>query len=195
MARGRAPRRPLWLIANHDNGRMAVLTLGPGRDEEVLPVFSFEEEAEIFLRFEMPETGWRARKTTAGELVSLLCGLCAGVRKVVLDPLPVVDGGMLFDLAGPGKEDFLRSFAGESSAPRGELRAEAPVNSELTERARETGAQMRKTEEERGRENGAGDVPIPDYVMRNSDPSEERYKPDARSADTRLVSPKEQGGP
>lgn len=43
------PRRLLWLIANHANGRLGVLTLGPGSESEVLPIFSFEEEAEAFL--------------------------------------------------------------------------------------------------------------------------------------------------
>ena len=115
------------MIAKHDNGRMDVLTLGPDSDVEILPVFSFEEEAEMFLRFEMPETGWRARRITAGELTSLLYELCIGVKKVALDPLPVVDVEMLFDLTGSGKEDFLRSFVGEPSAPRGELRG-APTS-------------------------------------------------------------------
>ena len=32
--------------------------------------------------------GWQARETTAGELTSVLYGLCAGVERVALDPLP-----------------------------------------------------------------------------------------------------------
>jgi hypothetical protein len=123
MARSRAPRRPLWLIANHENGRMGVFTLGSDNDKETLPVFSFEEEAETFLRLGETETGWRATEATAGELISLLHGPCASVKRVTLDPLPVVDSEMIFDLAGSGREDFLRDFVGAASAPNHEWRA------------------------------------------------------------------------
>jgi hypothetical protein len=34
------------------------------------------------------EDGWRIRATSAGELVSILYGLCAGVGRVALDPSP-----------------------------------------------------------------------------------------------------------
>jgi hypothetical protein len=117
MAGIRAPRRPLWLITNHDDARMGVLTLGPGSDEEILPVFSFEEEAETFLRLGTAETGWRARRAAAGEFISLLYGACAEVKKVALDPLPVANGEIVFDLLCWGREDFLRSCVGGPSAP------------------------------------------------------------------------------
>jgi hypothetical protein len=117
MAGSRAPRRPIWLITNHNDARMGVLTLGPGSDEEVLPVFSFEEEAETFLRLGAAETDWRARRAAAGELIALLYGACAEVKKVALDPLPVANGEMVFDLLCWSREDFLRSCVGEPSAP------------------------------------------------------------------------------
>ncbi len=117
MAGSRAPRRPLWLIKNQDDARTGVLAFGPESDEEALPVFSFEEEAETFLRLGVPETGWRARKTTASELTSLLYGPCAGVKKVALDPLPVADGEIAFNLLCWSREDFLRNFVSEPSAP------------------------------------------------------------------------------
>src|SRR5215210_7059912 len=120
MAKSRAPRRPLWLIANHENGRMNVFILGSDDDEKTLPVFSFEEEAEIFLRLGETGTGWRSRETTAGELISLLYGPCAGVKRVALDPLPVVDGEMVFDLVGWGRRDFLRDFVGAVPTPNHE---------------------------------------------------------------------------
>jgi hypothetical protein len=54
-----------------------------------LPVFSGEGEAEMFVWLEEAcQDGWRVRETSAGELVSILCGSCAGVRSVVLDPPP-----------------------------------------------------------------------------------------------------------
>ncbi len=112
MAESRAGRRSLWLIANHHDGRLDVLTLEPGSEREALPIFSFEEEAEAFLLLETPGVEWRARRTTAGELTSLFYGPCASVKRAMLDPLPVVSGEVVFDLVGPGREDFLRNFVG-----------------------------------------------------------------------------------
>ncbi len=131
MARSRVPRRPLWLIANHENGRVGVFTLGSDDDKETLPVFSFEEEAETFLRLGEAGTGWQARETTAGELISLLRGSYAGVKRVALDPLLVVDGEMVFDLAGWDRRDFLRDFVGVPPALNHELRAKVIVSSGL----------------------------------------------------------------
>lgn len=113
MTSSRASRRPLWLIAKHDDGRMDVLTLEPdgNGEEEALPVFSYEEEAEAFLRLQEPGKGWRARETTVGELVSLLYGHYKSIEKVVLDPLPVaVDSWVVVDLTGLGRENFLRNL-------------------------------------------------------------------------------------
>jgi hypothetical protein len=79
----RVPR--YWLIAKHENGRTKLLTVDSD-GEESLPIFSLEEESETFLSLRAPGTGWRARETTAGELISLLYGLCSSVSKVALDP-------------------------------------------------------------------------------------------------------------
>ncbi len=107
---GNGPARPLWIIARQDNGRMDVLTTFHGKNGEALPVFGFEEEAEMFLRLKTPGACWRANETTPGELVSLLYGPCAGVKSVVLDPLPVVGGGIFADLTG--RDRFVRNLLG-----------------------------------------------------------------------------------
>jgi hypothetical protein len=93
------PRQPpdpvsYWLIAEKRNNRLEVLTIRKGGEQETLPVFSSEEEAKIILRFGGVTDGWRARESSAGELVSVLSGPCAGVKKVALDPSPemVVEG-------------------------------------------------------------------------------------------------------
>lgn len=156
MARTRAPRRPLWLIARHENGRMGVLTLESGSESEALPVFSYEEEAETFLRLGTPGADWRARKFTGGELVSLLNGPYAGVNKVALDPLPVLGYEMVLDIAGSRREEFLQNFAGEPSTLQGG-RADMIISPELTERAQERAAQT---------------PPVPDYVVRDFGASE-----------------------
>src|SRR3712207_4373856 len=71
-----------WLIAEKRNNRIEVLTIRTGGRQETLPVFSSEEEVEIFLRFGGVTGGWRARGSSARELVSVLSGPCAGVKKV-----------------------------------------------------------------------------------------------------------------
>src|ERR671915_486196 len=95
----RASRQPpgpasYWLIAAKRNDRIEALTIRTDDEQEALAVFSSEEEAEIILRFGGVTGGWRARESSAGELVSVLSGPCAGVKKVALDPSPemVVEG-------------------------------------------------------------------------------------------------------
>ncbi len=61
--------------------------LASGR--EALPVFSFEDEARMFLELGAPGGDWRVRVTSGGELVSVMCGPCATVDRVVLDPIPL----------------------------------------------------------------------------------------------------------
>src|SRR3712207_6817098 len=78
------------MIWRYEGGRrQAVLTVPSGAVEEevLLPVFSFGEEAELFLLCAKPGSGWRVRESRCGELASVLCGPCKGVRVVALDPL------------------------------------------------------------------------------------------------------------
>src|SRR4051812_22856953 len=77
-------RRPLWIIMSYQNNRMDALTLNPDSDGGFLAVFSFKEEAEAFLSLleDDQKSDWRSRQTSAGELVSILLGPCAGVRGV-----------------------------------------------------------------------------------------------------------------
>ena len=77
--------------------------------EVALPVFSFEDEARMFLEIGKLG-GWRVRETSDGELISVLCGPCAGVRKVVLDPLPGLDGEGMNDLLSMEREAFMESL-------------------------------------------------------------------------------------
>ena len=67
---------------------MLISFLGGGR--EVLPVFSFEEEANFYLRHGI-QGNWQPRRTQAGELVSLLYSLCSKVTLVALDPISDVE--------------------------------------------------------------------------------------------------------
>jgi hypothetical protein len=94
---------------------MEVLTLDAG-GETVLPVFSFQEEGELFLRLGAAEADWYLRETTTGELVSLLLGLCAGIDKVALDPLPGIGERELLELVSTGRRHFVRHLMGEVAA-------------------------------------------------------------------------------
>lgn len=85
---GRRPVLSYWLITKNENGRIEVLTALLADGEEALPIFSYEQEAELFLNFREAGSGWRVRESTAGELISVLCGPYAGAKEVSLDPLP-----------------------------------------------------------------------------------------------------------
>ena len=94
---------------------MEVLTFDTG-GETVLPVFSFQDEGELFLRLGAAEADWWPRETTTGELVSLLLGLCAGIDKVALDPLPGIGERELLELVSTGRRHFVRHLMGEVAA-------------------------------------------------------------------------------
>ena len=106
-----------WLIAKTENGRVEFLTT-TARDEdggETLPVFGYEEEAEMFVHLGgYGEDGWSARESSIGEIVSVLCGPCSGVEGVSLDPLPgmVADGTLC--LVRLGRERFLDQLLGRA---------------------------------------------------------------------------------
>ena len=105
------PKR-FWLIARHRTGGMEVLTANLARGGEALPVFSLEDDANAFLRLGELGDDWRARESAGGELVSVLCGPCAGVERVVLDPIGL-PGPLAEGLDGPSsteREAFMRSL-------------------------------------------------------------------------------------
>jgi hypothetical protein len=68
------------------------MRLADGRG--VLPVFSFEEEATLFLSLEV-QGSWQVRQVGPGELVSLLYGPCRGVELVALDPVSDVEAAVV----------------------------------------------------------------------------------------------------
>ena len=117
-APGRQPGSVYWLIGRHENGPLEVLTSGLSGGEEALPVFSHEEEAEMFLRLRGLGDGWQARESAAGELTSILCGLCAGVKKVVLDPLPEMLDEKTVGLVSLDRERFLDFVLGRGRYPQ-----------------------------------------------------------------------------
>jgi hypothetical protein len=115
VSKNKAARRSFWLIVTRAHGRMEVLTIDAG-GETVLPVFSFREEGEFFLRLEATPADWWPRETTPGELVSLLLGLCARVDKVALDPLPGLAEREIIGLVSTDRRHFVRHLMGEVTA-------------------------------------------------------------------------------
>jgi hypothetical protein len=73
----------------------------------MLPVFSFREEAEMYLLIERLGGDWQIRKTGAGDLVSVLDGPCASVRSVALDPLPSMLAEEAAELVSLGRKRFV----------------------------------------------------------------------------------------
>jgi hypothetical protein len=108
-----------WLVTKNADGRLEPLVVGGG-EGRALAVFSFEEEAAMFLRLGGLEgDGWRVWQGRAGELVSLLYGPCADAKSVALDPVPemVKDGSV--GLVSVGREGFLRRLLYGENCGRG----------------------------------------------------------------------------
>jgi hypothetical protein len=99
-------RNPYWLIAKRKRGRLEVLTTGLAGGRRVLPVFSFEEEANVYLRHGI-RGSWQLRQTQAGELVSLLYSLCSNVELVALDPMSDVETEVMNGLVSLERERFV----------------------------------------------------------------------------------------
>jgi hypothetical protein len=104
-----------WIIVGDglDEGgaRWQVFTLGADGDPEELPVFSFEEEALLFLGLGGLEGHWRASRITAPDLVTLLTGAYRGARGVVLDPFPEVGLSGYLGAVSFGREEFVDLLA------------------------------------------------------------------------------------
>jgi hypothetical protein len=119
---GGVPRRTgtqrYWVIAKDVKdgfGRPDLLTVDLDGTGQALPVFSFEEEAEMFLCLQTTEDGREVRETTPGQLVSILYGPCADVGRVILDPLPEIGACMQISLLGMDRTDFVESVMGARS--------------------------------------------------------------------------------
>ena len=125
---GGMARRPIyWTIAGES--RSATLTVDPDDGGEALAVFSFQEEADLFLRFQGARGDWRVRETTAGEIVSVLRGSHASVERIVMDPLPqgICTRTGIAQLIRK-KDDFSRLLAGTTGTAPGSLSAPSSLH-------------------------------------------------------------------
>ncbi len=95
------------MVARAGEGRLEPLCVQAGA-ASVLPVFSFEEEAQMFLHLGgYADSGWRARESCTGELVSVLLGPCLDVEGVALDPLPEMLEDGTIGLVEVGRRRFV----------------------------------------------------------------------------------------
>ena len=76
-----------------------------------MPVFSFRDEAEIFLHFKGAGDGWYARETSCGELVSILYGPCREVEHISLDPLPKI-----VEVTSLSRKAFVKALLGSDTS-------------------------------------------------------------------------------
>ena len=74
---------------------------------EVLPVFGFREEAEMYSLIETLGGDWQVRETDARELVSVLYGSCARVSGVAIDLIPTALADGDGELASIDRERFV----------------------------------------------------------------------------------------
>ena len=88
-SRHASPGSMFWVVFADECRLTCPLTLGLEGGKEALAVFSHQEEADMLLWwFGTVGEGWRIRRTSAGEVVSLLYGPCCGANTVALDPSP-----------------------------------------------------------------------------------------------------------
>jgi hypothetical protein len=104
-------RRAFQLIVRQQPKGLEVFITGD--TGEVLPVFTFEEEAEMFFRLGVPQNdGWRLKEITREELASVLYGSCREVTHVSLDPVP----GMV-EFVSLSRERFIDVILSEVAPP------------------------------------------------------------------------------
>ncbi len=120
--------RPHWLITRYDHSKMSVLTLRLGGGGEALAVFGFEEEAEMFLHLRRPALGegWGVRRTSTGELVSVLYGPCANAKEIAMDPVPGAAKKEEVGIPTMHRNHFLRVLLGEGPSSLRLVRSRTP---------------------------------------------------------------------
>lgn len=105
-----------WLIVAGGEFAPEVFTAEFVEGERALVVFGCREGGEMYLHsWEGVDSGdWRLRQSEAGELLSVLWGLCAEVRYVMVDPLP---RGLAEEDSAPSatimdRQEFMESVMG-----------------------------------------------------------------------------------
>ncbi len=103
-----------WLICE-GTGPQGALVLDLAGLGRTLPVFSFPEEAEMFLRLDGLGGGWYVRAGATGDFFPRLFGPVADVESVIVDPLPGALGDGAGRPVGLGPGRFVDRFLGRSA--------------------------------------------------------------------------------
>jgi hypothetical protein len=101
-----------YVIVRHKMCGLELLRISSKSGEQVLPVFSSAEAAQRFLLSGALGESWCVRGCSAGEMVSLLFGLCANVKRVLLNPLPGPLTGKDGLMTPVYRESFIASLLG-----------------------------------------------------------------------------------
>lgn len=106
-AQAQAPCSRYWLIWNLGSDiAAAVFTIALPGGEEILPIFSSEEEAGLFICFEAVGSGWRAEEVAPEEMLPVIFGRRDRVERVALDPVPGLEADVLVELMSLDRERF-----------------------------------------------------------------------------------------
>ncbi len=103
-----------WLIVSDASDPWEILTLPAEDGEKTLPIFSFEEEALLFLRLSGLSSGWRVCRSGLADLLSMLSNPSPNAGRVALDPIPEFGLYGSHDLLSLTREEFVGLLAAES---------------------------------------------------------------------------------
>ena len=109
---GSDPRRTPWywlLTTRTFQGLGFLMEMAP-KGEVIVPVFGSEGAAHAYLSEGV--SAWKPRKTSRGELASVLMGLCKDAGWVALDPAPGATGKGAAGLRVSSREAFLERLLG-----------------------------------------------------------------------------------
>ncbi|AHY46116.1 Hypothetical Protein RradSPS_0833 [Rubrobacter radiotolerans] len=106
-------KRSYWVIARKDEPRDEVMVLARG-PASVMPVFSFSEEADLFLWLGGFGELWRVEEVEGRNLVNLLLDGYADVDEVALDPIPEVQARPVMSLVAVSRARFIEALIGRS---------------------------------------------------------------------------------
>lgn len=114
-------QRFYWLIVSDEDGWAEALTTRLSDGTQTLPVFSFREEAEMFLCLRGLKGSWRIREARSEKLLSILRTTLQDIELVALDPIPEISGSAMFELLSLDRGTFMKGLArganGSTSEP------------------------------------------------------------------------------
>lgn len=109
-ARGQAPG--YWILIRDRISGLEVFTERTPDGAVILPVFGSAEDALAYLAGR--RGSWRLRKTSCGELASVLMGVCTEASWVTLDPPPGMTAEETVALFGVSRNGFLKPLLGRT---------------------------------------------------------------------------------